>query len=194
MMNPVAIPIDIKFVQDAAYYALITVFDSFENKMKSRFGSGGLFKHMLGKIGELAFFRFCMENHIAVKHVPFRDNYSELNNDDDFVISVLGHDFRVEVKTATIPNPIKPDEKLVLFYNRDQYKAQENHDYIVVFAGVNKAVTQIALLGWIHASEISKFPVWKKNMQSPAYAIPANRLKDMLYLEEISCSKHVDSS
>ncbi|MBE8539451.1 hypothetical protein [Geoglobus acetivorans] len=183
-MTPVAIPIDEKFITDACYYAFKTVTCSFDNAMKPRFGNGGLIKHLIGKIGETAFFRFCLENGIAVKHAPFRNDYSEINGNDDFIISILGHDFRVEIKTATIRNPTNPDEKLVLFYNRDQYKAQEDHDYIVVFAGVNKEVTQIALLGWIHASEIRNFSIWTKNMKAPAYAIPQSRLKDMKKLAD----------
>jgi len=186
MVEPISIPLDTKFVQDAAYYALITVFDSFENKMKPRFGNGGLFKHMLGKLGELAFFRFCMENHIAVKHAPFRNDYSQLDDCDDFVISVMGVDRVVEVKTSTIKNPLNPDSKLRLFYNQAQYEEKESKDFLVVFAATNPPITQLALLGWIHASEISKFPIWKKNMKSPAYAIPVSELKDMrVFVEEV---------
>ena len=55
MIKPISIPMDDKFVQDAAYYAFKTVTCSFENGMKSRFGNGGLFKHMLGKLGERHF-------------------------------------------------------------------------------------------------------------------------------------------
>jgi len=179
MIQPVSIAMDEKFVSDAAYYAFKTVTCSFENGMKSRFGNGGLIKHILGKLGETAFFRFCLQNGVAVKHTPFRSDYSKLNGCDDFVINVMGLDFIVEVKTATIKDPLNPEPKLRLFYNKDQYDAKQDHNYIVVFAAVNQAVTKVALLGWIHAQDIAKFPVWKKNMQSPAYSIPVGELKDL---------------
>lgn len=179
MIQPVSIPMDDKFVQDAAYYAFKTVTCSFENGMKPRFGNGGLFKHMLGKLGETAFYRFCLQNGIAVKHTPFRSNYSKLNGCDDFVISILGVDLVVEVKTATLKDPVNPEPKYRLLYNQSQYEAKQNYDYLVVFAGVNPSVTNIALLGWIHAKDIKSFPIWKKNMHSPAYAIPVGELKDM---------------
>ncbi len=179
MIQPIPIAIDEKFVSDAAYYAFKTVTCSFENGMKSRFGNGGLLKHILGKLGETAFFRFCLENGIAIKHTPFRSDYSKLDECDDFLINVMGIDFVVEVKTATIKDPLSPDQKFRLLYNKEQYDAKKDRNYIVVFAAVNQAVTKIALLGWIHAKDIAKFPVWKKNMQSPAYAIPVSELKDM---------------
>ncbi len=185
MIKPISIPLDEKFVSDAAYYAFKTVQCSFENGMKSRFGNGGLFKHILGKLGETAFFRFCLENRIAVKHTPFRNDYSQLNGCDDFIINIMGLDFVVEVKTATIKDPLKPDPKFRLFYNKGQYEAKQEYNYIVVFAAVNPTITQIALLGWIHAQDIAKFPVWRKNMQSPAYAIPVEELKGMEKLVEV---------
>ncbi|WP_456478161.1 hypothetical protein [Geoglobus ahangari] len=184
MIQPVSVPIDEKFITDACYYAFKTVTCSFDNAMKPRFGNGGLFKHLLGKLGETAFFRFCLENQIAVKHTPFRNDYSELDENDDFIISLLGHDFRVEVKTATLNSPLNPDGKLVLFYNRDQYKAQQDHSYLVVFAAVNKEVTQIALIGWIHAEDIRSCKIWTKNMKAPAYAIPLAKLRDMRKLAD----------
>ena len=175
---------DAKFISDAAYYAALTVQCSFDNNMKPRFGNGGLFKHLLGKIGEMAFYKFCLDNLIAVKHVPFRKDYSKLNGNDDFIISIIGHDFRVEVKTATIDDPenVKPD--FVLFYNRDQYKAQPDHNYLVVFVGVNKEITKIALLGWIHAEDIRNFKIWTRNMKAPAYAIPVSMLFSLEKLVE----------
>ena len=186
MIQPVSIPLDAKFISDASYYAFITVTCCFENGMKPRFGNGGLFKHMLGKLGELAFFKFCLENRIAVKHAPFRNDYSQLNVSDDFIVNVMGLDFTVEVKTATIRNPLNPDPKFRLFYNQGQYEAKQDHNYLVVFAAVNPQITQIALLGWIHAKDIAKFPVWKRKIQSPAYAIPVSELRDIRkFVEEV---------
>ncbi len=183
MIKPVSIPLDAKFVQDAAYYAYITVFDSFKQGFRPRFGNGGLVKHMLGKIGELAFFRFCLENGIAVKHTPFRNDYSKLNGQDDFVVSIMGIDKVVEVKTQTIKNLLEPDEMLKLFYNKAQFDQKPDRDFIVVFAGVNPQVTQVALLGWIHAEKIAKAFINDK-LKSPAYAIPISWLKPMeMFLE-----------
>ena len=183
MIKPVSIPLDAKFVQDAAYYAYITVFDSFKQGFRPRFGNGGLVKHMLGKIGELAFFRFCLENGIAVKHTPFRNDYSKLNGHDDFIINLMGLDRTVEVKTQTIRNLLEPDDKLRLLYNKAQFDDKKGHDYIVVFAGVDPPITKVALLGWIPAKDIPKAEV-RKNLKSPAYSIPISWLRPMhLFLE-----------
>lgn len=171
----VIITVDEKFITDVAYYAFKTVKFSLDENMQPRFG-GGLFTHMLGKIGEMAFYNFCLNNSIAVKHTPFRNDYSKLDDNDDFIVSIVGHDFRVEVKTASLN---KIDEKTKLFYNREQYKAQKDHNYLVVFAVVNQPVTEVKLLGWLHAEDIKKFPIFEKNLQSPAYAIPVSALKSM---------------
>ena len=182
MIQPV--PLDDFLRMCAAHFAGRVTECSVENGMRPRFG--GTFKeHYKGKLGELAFLKFCFENHIAVKHTPFRSDYSKLNKYDDFIINLLGLDFIVEVKTSEIEGPMNPDPKFRLFYNKGQYEAKQEYNYIVVFAGVNPAVTKIALLGWIHAQDIAKFPVWKRNMQSPAYAIPVGELKEMKKLVEV---------
>ena len=183
MPNPVSIEVDEKLIQDAAYYALKVTSCSFKKKMRPRFGNGGLFKHMLGKIGEVAFFKYCMENGIAVKHTPFRDDYSRLNDKDDFIISIMGVDRKVEVKTASLRFPL-PDN-LRLYYNKKQYESKEDYDYLVVFVAVNHEVTEIKLLGWLHASDIADYPI-RNNLSSPAYAIPLKNLKDMrVFVEEV---------
>ncbi|RLI75263.1 hypothetical protein DRP05_15095 [Archaeoglobales archaeon] len=182
LIKPVSIPINKKFREDCAYYAHIIVEDSFQNGMKSRFGSGGFFKHYVGKMGEMAFFKFCMQEGIAVKHIPFREGYADLNERDDFVVIIHNVERIIEVKTAVLKD-LKLDKELRLFYNEKQYNDKSDHNYIVVFAATNKQLTQIALLGWIPASEIKKYPV-RKDIVSPAYAIPLKDLRDMrLFVE-----------
>lgn len=178
------IPIDEKFITDACYYAFRTVKCSFDENMKPKFGNGGLFTHLLGKVGEMAFYNYCMQNDIAVKHTPFRNDYSRLDGRDDFIISIIGHDFRVEVKTSSFKDFSKINENTRVFYNREQYKAQEDKSYLVVFAAVNHTVTDVKLLGWIHAEDIRKHPIWKNRMQSPAYAIPVKALRPMELLRD----------
>ena len=178
MIKPAIIKPDAKLIQDAAYYAFTIVFDSFEQGYKPRFGNGGLIKHLIGKIGELAFFRYCMENGIAVKHTPFRNDYSKLNGKDDFIISIFGYDIPVEVKTQTVKE-INGD--LRLFYNKEQYYSRQK-DGIVVFVAINPEITKISILGWIHLKDIEKYPIWEKNLQSPAFAIPVSALKDLRIL------------
>ena len=185
MIDPVSVPLDGKIVQDAAWYAWHVAADSFRQGFKSRFGNGGLIKHLQGKLGEFAFYYFCQEAMIPVKHTPFRRDYTTLDEHDDFIIELMGRDFVVEVKTQTILDPLNPSN-VHFFYNEEQYKAKDKHDYIVVFAGINRACTQVALIGWIHASEIAKHKVWKKNMKSPAFAIPISALKPMKKLVEAS--------
>ena len=183
-MQPVRIPIDSKVAADAAWYAWHVCEASFRRGFKSRFGNGGLVKHMQGKLGEFAFLLFCRKNMIPVLHDPFRKDYSELDEYDDFVVEILGVRKIVEVKTQTIKNALNPDEKLRLYYNKSQYNSKKSHDYIVVFVALNPEWTGVSLLGWIHASEIKKFPVWSRNMKSPAYAIPIRALKPMkMFLE-----------
>jgi hypothetical protein len=177
MPEPVSIPVTDKFIQDAAYYAGKTVFASFSNGMKSRFGNGGLVKHMQGKMGELAFFRFCLDNGIPVKHVPFRDDYSTLDEQDDFIIILKSRQIPVEVKTATLKDPISMKTPN-LFYNKNQYDQKEDYNYIVVFAATNFELTQVVLIGWIHAKKIANYTV-RRDIKSPAYVIPVKDLKPM---------------
>lgn len=184
-IQPVSIPMDGKFVSDAAWHAWHIAIDSFRQGFKSRFGNGGLIKHLQGKLGEFAFYYFCQDAMIPVKHTPFRRDYSTLDEHDDFIIELMGRDFVVEVKTQTISNPLKPED-IHLFYNEDQYRAKDEHDYIVVFAGINRTCTQIALIGWIHASDIGKHKVWRRNLKAPAFAIPVSALKPMKKLVEAS--------
>jgi len=120
LIKPVSIPINKKFREDCAYYAHIIVEDSFQNGMKSRFGSGGFFKHYVGKMGEMAFFKFCMQEGIAVKHIPFREGYADLNERDDFVVIIHNVERIIEVKTAVLKD-LKLDKELRLFYNEKQY-------------------------------------------------------------------------
>ncbi len=175
MIEPVSIPVTEKLIQDASYYAYKVVFGSFRQGMKARFG-GGIREHMAGKLGELAFFKFCLENGIPVKHAPFRDDYTTLNDDDDFILVLNGKLVPVEVKTATVLDPMKLDKPL--FYNKKQYDSREDHKYIIVFTAVNKHLTQVCLVGWIHAKRIAKFPV-RKDLRSPAYEIAVEELKPM---------------
>jgi hypothetical protein len=177
MPEPVSIPVTDKFIQDAAYYARKVVFSSFSNGMRPRFGNGGLVKHMQGKMGELAFFKFCLDNGIPVKHAPFRDDYSALDDQDDFIIVLKSRQIPVEVKTASLKNPIElrtPN----LFYNKSQYDQKENYNYIVVFAATNFELTQVVLIGWIPAKKIAKYTV-RRDIKSPAYVIPVKDLKPM---------------
>lgn len=183
-MEVAKIDVDEKLASDAAYYAFKTLKFSLDKNMKPRFGDGGLLSHMLGKLGELVFYRYCLENKIAVKHTPFRDDYSKLNGNDDFIVSFLGHDFRVEVKTSVLKNAFNPDEKLRIFYNREQYKSQKDHNYIVVFIATNKEMNAFAILGWIHAEDIKSHPIWERGLESPAYAIPITALKSMKLFRE----------
>ncbi|AGK61480.1 hypothetical protein Asulf_01497 [Archaeoglobus sulfaticallidus PM70-1] len=184
-MRPISIEINNKFREDVAYYAHIVVQDSFKNKMKPRFGDGGFVKHYIGKMGEMAFFRFCMQNGIAVKHIPFRDDYSTLNDKDDFVIITHGVQRIVEVKTSVLKrkDPLDPPEDLQLFYNKKQYDEKAEYNHIVVFAATNSELTKISLLGWIPAYEIRKYPV-RRDLKSPAYAIPYRDLRSMIMLTD----------
>lgn len=161
--------VDLKSVIDAAYYAYRVVFCSFRQGYKPRFGNGGLVKHMQGKLGELAFYKFCLQNKIPVRHVPFRNDYTELCEDDDFIVA---NGIKVEVKTSTLKqNPY-------VLYNVKQYKEKKDLRFIVVFAAINPEWTRIFLLGWISSLRICDFPI-RKDLQSPAYEIPVSALKPM---------------
>jgi len=176
--QPVVYDVDLKMITDAAHYAYHVFFSAEENGMKNRF-LGGFFKHYIGKLGELAFYRFCMQNEIPVKHTPFREDYSKLNEKDDFIIVVAGIDRRIEVKTRMIQNAAKPDKKLRLFYNAAQFEQQKNRDFYVIFAAVDPQVRITSLIGWLPAAEIPRFPVWKGELKSPAYAIRWQDLRDL---------------
>jgi len=176
MIEPVSIPVTEHLLMDASYYAHKVVFGSFKQGMKARFG-GGIKEHKIGKLGELAFFRFCMENGIPVKHIPFREDYTTLDENDDFIIVLKSKQIPIEVKTSEIDDPLKPSVKFV-FYNESQYKQKQNYNFLVVFVVVNHLHTQLALLGWIHAKRIAKFSV-RKDLRSPAYEIPLEELKPM---------------
>jgi|Deesub1362A_J573_1020465.scaffolds.fasta_scaffold00348_23 hypothetical protein len=180
MPDPVSIPMDDKFAQDAAWHAWHIVADSFKQGYRPRFG-GGLFEHMAGKFGEIAFEIFCRDAMIPIIHTPLRRNYTSLNGNDDFIIEIMGKRVTVEVKTARINNPLQPDEGFKLFYNKQQYEDKDNHKYIVVFAGINKKGTQLALIGWLPATKIKKYPI-RTDIKSPAYAIPVKDLKPMRML------------
>jgi len=178
MISPISVPITGKFIQDASYYASRVVFSSLDSGMRSRFGNGGLIKHLLGKMGELAFYRFCMDNVIPVRHTPFRDDYTNLNDKDDFQLILRGKLAVVEVKTATLKDPLKIPNNQVVFYNKKQYNGKTDHRYIVVFAAANSEMTQIVLLGWISAPKIADHSI-RTDIKSPAYAIPVRELRSM---------------
>jgi hypothetical protein len=177
MPEPVSIPITLKMLMDVKYYAGKVVFDSFRSGMHTRFGNGGIPEHEIGKFGELAFFRFCLENGIPVKHVPFREDYSSLDENDDFIIVLKSRQIPIEVKTSEIRDPLRPSVKSV-FYNESQYKEKLSHNFLVVFAAINRQQTQLALLGWIPAKKIAKYNV-RRDIKSPAYVIPVKDLKPM---------------
>ena len=184
LAQPVFVELSKKFRLDCAYYAHMIVEDSIKNGMKSRFGDGGFFKHFVGKMGEMAFFKFCMRVGIPVKHIPFREGYKDLDENDDFVVIIHDVERCIEVKTAVLKK-WKLDENLRLFYNERQYLNKEKHNYIVVFSATDKRLTRLALLGWIPASEIQKYPV-RRDIRSPAYAVPFKDLRDMRLLVEES--------
>ena len=179
----IEIPPHVQLYEKAMRYAFITVFDSLECGYLPRFGNGGVIKHLIGKIGEMAFYEFCKENGVKVLHTPFREDYRRLNGWDDFVIQVNDEIIYVEVKTQTIKRYPKVD---VLFYNVEQYNSKKFRNiYLqnraVVFCGVNRPLTKIALLGWIWARDIEDYPI-RTDLKSPAYAIPAEDLLNFDFL------------
>ncbi len=168
----IEIPPNVQLYEKAMRYAFITVIDSDLAGYRPIFG-GGVIKHFIGKLGELAFYQFLKENGIPVKHTPFREDYRNLNDLDDFVIELQNTEKIIEVKTRTI-RKFPPREVL---YNAQQFKRAKSD--LTVFCGVNKRLTRIVLLGWIPTSEIGKYPLCVENLKSPAYLIPTSCLRSL---------------
>jgi|Deesub1362A_J573_1020465.scaffolds.fasta_scaffold01443_4 hypothetical protein len=184
-IQPISIPITQKFMEDASRYAIKIVFSSFQQGMKPIFGDGGITNHLRGKIGEMAFYEFCIFHGIAVKHKPFRDDYSVLDDQDDFKVILKDKLAQVEVKTTKLKNPLKIPDDQIVFYNKLQFDQKKNHRFLVVFAATNPEMTQVVLLGWIPAPKIKGFPI-RNDIKSPAYVIQVRSLSTMQNLLEVN--------
>lgn len=175
MPKPVRYGVSEKMVAYAAVLARRQMKDSKESKMKMLFG-GSFERHTIGKLGEMAFMRFCKDEGIKILHTPFRESYSSLSNYDDFLVEVDGTRKIVEVKTATMQDP--GDSYEVVYYNKEQYDERDDRDFLVVFAAIDPVLTEVALLGWLRADIISHFFI-RDDIEHPAYMIEVDRLEYM---------------
>jgi hypothetical protein len=60
-----------------------------------------------GKIGEYALAKWLKKNNVAILHAPFREDYSRLSAQDDFIVELRGRRVQVEAKHKTRNVPPK---------------------------------------------------------------------------------------
>ena len=105
--------------------------------------------YKIGKIGELAVYKWLKLNNVEIVHKPFRKNYQRFDKRDDFQVLKHGNVQQIEVRCKS-RNFFPANDWLVC---SDCIKP--GLDY--VFASYNKQDNTVIILGWANFATWSKY-------------------------------------
>lgn len=105
----------------AAFHAQLLFKHSLETGMIPRL-NGGVYEHLIGKMCELSFWRYCNYLRTSILHTPFRPQYYEPDPNDDFIIRGRdGRELRVEIKGVKMrPSEIRRKDLFGIIYGDGQ--------------------------------------------------------------------------
>lgn len=112
--------------------------------------------YFIGKVGELIFQKYLLSiKDLKIIHEPFRENYSRINKNDDFIVERNNNKVQIEVKTKQ--RSVDPDE----FFECCTDSIKPNLLY--VFISYNRVTKTGFVLGYadwdvfkLHGSETKK--------------------------------------